>query len=226
MLFVCAQVSDTSKMLDTVLVSTAKNVYTNANPVQQIDKQVLQQLNSFSVGDAAKYFSGVLIKDYGGIGGLKTISVRSLGAQQTGVLYDGIAMTDAQSGQVDLSKLSITFLQRINLYDGGSFAVLMPARSYSYAAVLAVSTVANFPFNNKADWRVGLRQGSFGLWQPFAGFTIPLSKKTFINVNAEALKAKGNYPFFVDNGSYSSKSKRGNSDIKSVNAEANLNFCF
>lgn len=110
-LFVCGQVSDTSKVLDTVLVSTAKNVYTNTNPVQQIDKQVLQQLNSFSVGDAAKYFSGVLIKDYGGIGGLKTISVRSLGAQQTGVLYDGIAMADAQSGQVDLSKLSISTLR-------------------------------------------------------------------------------------------------------------------
>lgn len=222
----CGQVSDTSKVLDTVLVSTAKNVYTNTNPVQQIDKQVLQQLNSFSVGDAAKYFSGVLIKDYGGIGGLKTISVRSLGAQQTGILYDGIAMADAQSGQVDLSKLSITFLQRINLYDGGSFAVLMPARSYSYAAVLAASTVANFAFNNKADWRVGVRQGSFGLWQPFAGFTIPLSKKTFININAEAVKAKGNYPFFIDNGSYSSKSKRNNSDIKSINAEANLTSVF
>ena len=132
------QAIDSVKTLDTVTVSSEKNVYINIAPVQQLGRSTLQQLNSFSVGDAAKYFSGVLIKDYGGVGGLKTISVRSLGAQQTGVLYDGIAMADAQSGQVDLSKLSVTFLQSINLYDGGIFTALMPARSYSYAALLSV----------------------------------------------------------------------------------------
>jgi len=221
-----AQVAGTNNTLDTVTVSAQKNVFTNAAPVQQLDRQTLQQLNTSSVGDAAKYFSGVLIKDYGGIGGLKTISVRSLGAQQTGVLYDGIAIADAQSGQVDLSKLSVTFLQRINLYDGGSFTVLMPARSYSYAALLSVSTIASFPLQAKPGWIAGLRQGSFGLWQPYAAFTLPVSKRTFINVSAEATKAKGDYPFHIDNGPYSSTSKRSNSDIKSINAEANITSLF
>ncbi|HEX5155389.1 MAG TPA: TonB-dependent receptor [Parafilimonas sp.] len=220
------QVTDSLKTLDTVTVSGAKNVYINIAPVQQLDRSTLQQLNSFSVGDAAKYFSGVLIKDYGGVGGLKTISVRSLGAQQTGVLYDGIAMADAQSGQVDLSKLSVTFLQSINLYDGAFFTALMPARSYSYAALLSASTVANFPSLQKLDWRFGLRQGSFGLWQPYAGFTLPASKRTFINFTAEGTKAEGDYPFNINNGSYSEKSKRNNSDIKSLHAEINITTLF
>ena len=220
------QVIDSLKTLETVTVSGAKNLYINIAPVQQLDRSTLQQLNSFSVGDAAKYFSGVLIKDYGGVGGLKTISVRSLGAQQTGVLYDGIAMADVQSGQVDLSKLSVTFLQSINLYDGGFFTALMPARSYSYAALLSASTIANFPSLQKRNWRFGLRQGSFGLWQPYAGFTLPVSKRTFINIVAEGTKAEGDYPFYVENGSYSEKSKRNNSDIKSLNAEVNITTLF
>ena len=205
-----AQETNATQTLDSVVVTGEKNVYTNAAPVQQINRKTLQQLSSYSVGDAAKYFSGVLIKDYGGTGGLKTISVRSLGTQQTGILYDGIAVSDAQSGQVDLSKLSVTFLQSINLYDGGFFTNLMPARSYGYAALLAVSTVAYYPSQLKPDSRIGIRQGSFGLWQPFAGFTLPAGKRTFISINAEATKSKGNYPFYIENGNYSEASKRNN----------------
>ena len=46
---------------------------------------------------------GVTVKDYG-IGGLKTVSVRSLGANHTTVSYDGIALTDVQSGQIDIGR--------------------------------------------------------------------------------------------------------------------------
>ena len=48
---------------------------------QSLKGRELQALSSTSVADALKYFAGVQIKDYGGLGGLKTINVRSLGAQ-------------------------------------------------------------------------------------------------------------------------------------------------
>ena len=224
-----AQQNNDSTTLKNVTVEGFKNAnnYNTITPTQQLDKQVLQQLNSLSVGDASKYFSGVIIKDYGGIGGLKTISVRSLGAQQTGVLYDGIAVADAQSGQVDLSRLSITFLQRISLFDGGNFSALMPARSYSYAALLSVSTIAMFPSQLiKPQYKIGLQQGSFGLWQPYAAASFPITKNTYLTATADAIKAKGNYNFYVDNGAYSQKSKRDNSDIQSINSEVNITTVF
>ena len=62
----------------------------------------LQALSTTSVADALKYFSGVQIKDYGGLGGLKTINVRSMGAQHVGIYIDGIRITNAQNGTVDL----------------------------------------------------------------------------------------------------------------------------
>ncbi|MFD2146842.1 TonB-dependent receptor [Mucilaginibacter antarcticus] len=73
--------------------------------------------NALNVADAVRNFSGVIIKDYGGIGGLKTMSVRGLGANHTAVLYDGIQINDAENGQVDLGKLNVSNIQKISLYN-------------------------------------------------------------------------------------------------------------
>ena len=54
-------------------------------PSQTISGPTLQNLSTTSVADALKYFSGVQIKDFGGLGGLKTVNVRSLGSQHVGV---------------------------------------------------------------------------------------------------------------------------------------------
>ena len=56
----------------------------STTPLQILNADKLRQNGAMQVSDAAKLFSGVVIKDYGGIGGLKTISVRSLGAAHTG----------------------------------------------------------------------------------------------------------------------------------------------
>ena len=70
-------------------------------PLQILSAKNIEGLNVLQVSDAVKYFSGVTVKDYGGIGGLKTISVRSLGGNHTAVSYDGITLTDCQTGQID-----------------------------------------------------------------------------------------------------------------------------
>ena len=77
----------------------------------------LQALSTTSVADALKYFAGVQMKDYGGLGGLKTINVRSMGAQHVGVYVDGIRITNAQNGTVDLGKFSISSMESISLYN-------------------------------------------------------------------------------------------------------------
>ena len=114
-----AQRSDTLK---NVKVFAIKKTDLFAVPVQiqQLNKTQLQQINSISVADAARFFSGVVLKDYGGIGGLKTNSVRSLGANHTGVLYDGMMMGDAQGGQIDLGTISLDQLEQISLLSKGN----------------------------------------------------------------------------------------------------------
>ena len=219
------QHADTSVVLKNVIVNGQKKPsdFKAIIPVQSINKETLQQINAESIADAAKYFSGVLIKDYGGIGGLKTISVRSLGALNTGLIFDGIPVADAQSGQIDLSKFSSTFVQSLILAEANPQQILLPARVYSSAAILAVSTSSFNPTNfSQTKWQAGIKQGSFGLWQPFAGIYFPTKKNVVISANAELVKASGNYPYYINNGSFSQKANRNNSDITSFQSEINI----
>ncbi|OQP46250.1 hypothetical protein A4H97_31300 [Niastella yeongjuensis] len=220
-----AQQKDSVITLEKVTVGSQKKKqpFTAITPAQSLNRQTLQQINAPSVGDAARFFSGVLVKDYGGVGGLKTISVRSLGAQHTGINYDGIPVSDAQTGQIDLSKYSVTFVQSIDLQQANAQTVLQPARAYAAAAVLSINTLS---FSTEAlqrnRWQAGLRAGSFGLWQPSAGINLALPKQMALGINAEGVFSKGNYPYYVDNGSSSLNTKRKNTDVQSFQGEINM----
>ena len=50
------------------VVITARQ-YKDVIPAQKLTGEELKTLNSFSVAYAIRYFSGIQIKDYGGIGG-------------------------------------------------------------------------------------------------------------------------------------------------------------
>jgi vitamin B12 transporter len=217
-------VSDSNTVLEKITLTSSKkqNVFAKPVPVQLLNEQTLQQLDTHSIGDAAKYFSGVLIKDYGGIGGLKTISVRSLGGANTGVLYDGIPVADAQSGQIDLSKFSSTFVQSLELDLANPQQMPLPARAYSSAAVLSIASNTFDPVNfTQKKWQLDFNQGSFGLWQPSGGIYLPVTKSFVVSVNAEATWNKGDYPYNVPNGMFSQKLDRTNSDIRSFQGEIN-----
>jgi vitamin B12 transporter len=216
--------SDSSKLLRNVTVTAGKlkSPYAAVIPVQRLNREALQLINAESIGDAAKYFSGVLIKDYGGVGGLKTISVRSLGGLNTGLLYDGMMVADAQTGQIDLSKFSATFVQSLELDLSNPQEIPLPARVYSSASILSLTSntfnTANF---TQAKWVAGIDAGSFGLWQPYAGLYLPAGKNMVVSANAEATWAGGHYPYDIKNGSFSQKAERTNSDIHSLQGEIN-----
>ena len=104
-------------------------------PAQTLQGERLERLNALSVADAIRYFSGVQIKDYGGIGGLKTINVRSMGTQHVGVFYDGIQLGNAQNGQIDLGKYSLENMESVTLYNGQKGTAVQSAKDYAAGSV-------------------------------------------------------------------------------------------
>ena len=107
---------------------------------QSLNGRELQSLSSTSVADALKYFAGVQIKDYGGLGGLKTINVRSLGAQHVGIYIDGIRITNAQNGTVDLGKFSLSTMETVELYNANKLDNCQSASEYASGAAVEPST--------------------------------------------------------------------------------------
>jgi len=95
-----------SRILREVVVTGRQLQIARASLPEQIKTtKEIMALNAANVADVAQYFSGVTVKDYGGIGGMKTISLRGMGAQHTGICYDGLMLSDIQSGEVDLTIL-------------------------------------------------------------------------------------------------------------------------
>ncbi|MFT3683050.1 MAG: TonB-dependent receptor [Ferruginibacter sp.] len=210
-----AQVADTLPGIN-IRSQKTTDVTSTAVNVQQLDKTTIAALNSVSVADAAKYFSGVVIKDYGGIGGLKTISVRSLGANHTAVLLDGISVGDAQGGQIDLGRFSLENIESIQLAQNQPPNILLPARSFASASILSLST--SFINRDEKSLRLKIKTGSFGYINPSASFRTAIGKRFYHGLFAEYQYANGKYSF-KDYETGSSNPKRTNSDIKAYHAE-------
>ena len=77
-----------------------------SSPVQTLSHADMERLGIRDMGDALKRFAGVQVKDYGGVGGMKTVNIRGLGAGHTGVVYYGVKVGECQSGQKYQSRFS------------------------------------------------------------------------------------------------------------------------
>lgn len=112
-----------SRQLEEVVV-TARKPNDDIIPAQTLSGEELHRLNSNSVADALRYFSGVQVKDYGGVGGIKTVNIRSMGTNHTGVVYDGVELGNAQNGQIDLGQFSLDNIEALSLYNGQKSEIL------------------------------------------------------------------------------------------------------
>lgn len=215
------QLQDTLKEVE--VRSKSVSVNRSVTPVQVLSSSELEKLNSLSVADAVRHLSGVQLKDYGGIGGLKTINVRSLGATHTAVFYDGIPLDNARNGQIDLSKFSLDNIAAIELYNGQKFNSLQPARAYSAAASLYLEARKPDFTSGNTLLKASLKTGSFGLVNPSLFWQQKVSENIYSTVSAEFLHANGKYKFHYINGPLDSLVTRNNSDIISGRLEAGVN---
>ena len=136
-------------------------------PVQTLSGARLEGLSTQSVADAARYFSGVQIKDYGGVGGMKTIDVRSMGSNHLGVFYDGIEIGNAQNGTVDLGKFSMDNIEELALYNGQKSEIFQPAKDYGSAGTLYIKTRRpKFTPGKNYNLSITMKAGTFGLANP------------------------------------------------------------
>ncbi|TDQ12065.1 TonB-dependent receptor plug domain-containing protein [Pedobacter metabolipauper] len=200
---------------------------TSSTPLQILSGADLERLNSLSVADAVRFFSGVQLKDYGGIGGLKTINVRSLGTNHTAVFYDGVQLGNAQNGQVDLGKYSLDNIEEIELYNGQKSTILQSARGFSAASSLYLKAKQPvFEKGRNNNLRAGVKTGSFGLVNPSVLWQSKLSNSLSSTVSAAYTQATGKYKFRYTNGVYDTTAIRSNGDVERMRLELGLNGNF
>ncbi len=221
--------TDSTSHLDEVVV-TARSLESDAIPAQRLSGEELKRMNSNSIADALRYFSGVQVKDYGGVGGIKTVNIRSMGTNHTGVVYDGVELGNAQNGQIDLGQFSLDNIEAISLYNGQKSQILQPAKDFGSAGSIYIRTrTPHFEEGETYHFRATVRAGSFDLINPSALIELKLSERVNASVSAEWINSSGKYKFRyrrvnpAGELAYDTTAVRQNGDINATRLEANIN---
>ena len=165
------------------------------------------------VADVLRHLTGVQVKDYGGIGGLKTVNVRSLGSEHVGIFLDGIQIDNAQNMQVDLGRFSTDGLETVSLYSGQKSLRLQTAKEYASGAAVYLRTAAP----RRSGLRLRLRTGSFGTLNPSVRWDREMGTVK-LRVSAEYTGSNGRYKFPY----FDTTLVRENGDIRSLRLETQL----
>ena len=220
---------DSILQLETVAVVAKHKPYQAVIPSQTLSGKELQQLNAHSVADAIRYFAGVQLKDYGGVGGIKTLDIRSMGTNHMGVFYDGIQLGNAQNGQIDLGKYSLDNIESIQLYNGQKSEIFQSAKDFGSAGTVYITTrPPRFEEGKRYNLRVMMKTGSFGLANPSALWEYKLSQRVSLSANVEYTDATGRYKvryrkIFSDGTlAWDTTAVRQNGDVYALRAEAGL----
>jgi len=198
-------------------------------PAQSLSGKLLHTLNSNSVADALRYFSGVKLKDYGGMGGLKTIDVRHMGTHHVGVFYNGTTVGNAQNGIVDLGKFSLDDVEEISMYNGQKSDIFQSAKDFSSASSIYIRTKRpRFEDGKNTNLTFRYKTGTIEAYNPSIRLEQKLSDRVRFTFSTEFLKSPGKYKFQLKRVSqstgigYDTIGYRRGSEIRANRVETNL----
>ena len=216
--------NDSTQTIDEVVVKGFRipgNVLAST-PIQTLSHTDMERLGIHDMGDALKRFAGVQVKDYGGVGGMKTVNIRGLGAGHTGVTYDGVQVGDCQSGQVDLSRFTLDNVSLVSLQIGQEDNIYQSAKAYTSAGLINISTLQGVS-DRKPHLTTSLRTGSYGLFAPSLLYHQQFSRLG-IGAYTSYERADGVYWFTLKNGIKTIHERRNNSDIQTWRGELNMSY--
>ena len=235
--WITAIAQDSVRVIDNVTVRSKIRYHETITP-QTLKGEDLSKVNAHTVADALRFMSGVQLKDYGGIGGLKTVNLRSLGSQHVGIYYDGIELGNAQNGVIDLGQFSLDNIEEVSVYQGQRSAIMQTASDFANAGSIYIKTTSHLGKRSKRErgneatkshyLKTKIQSGSSNLLRLSALFESNLNKNLLLSANAECLSTNGKYEFRYrrrnHDGSiaYDTTATRQNGDVQALRVEVNL----
>ncbi len=161
--------------LQTVTVVADKGVVVSRKDIVSIQKgeEISGIINSIP---------GLLLSDYGSAAGLKTVSLRGLGAANTAIYVDGVRAGNVLNGQPDLG-----FIDHANFL---SMTVDYAQNSISFNTARPI-----FNPGRRANGGVRFFGGSFGTYNPSARAEYMISDKLSAAASLSWYGAKGDFPY-------------------------------
>ena len=208
-----------------VVSERVRKEVTSTAPLFNLTNERMKTMGITDISDALHRLPGINIRDYGGAGGMKTVSVRGFGTTHTGVIYDGIVLSDCQSGKIDLSRYSLDNVGSLSLIVGDNSDIFVPAKASASAASIIISTMS-VPGPQDSLWHLTgqMRFGSFGTYNPYVKIGKSITPKFSFSAIGEYTHARNDYPFTLKNGKLVTRERRNNSMMNSAHGEINTRW--
>lgn len=148
---------------------------------QRFTTEDIERLQPLDLGTMLQSIPSVSIKNYGDVGGLKTLSYRGMGAQHNVLMVNGFSVSNAQTGMADYSQVpveNVSYIEhdvfgRSNILptvgasmQGNVVSILTKGRqlNYSKQSVLASYGISSFGQHDIfALYKRKLKKGAFGI---------------------------------------------------------------
>lgn len=180
---------------------------------QTIDHTDILKNQPTDLGNAVQKMSGVNLKSYGGLGGMKTISVKGLGSHHTNVAIDEFNVFNSQTGQLNLANIQVDNIEQISISNQYQNNYLIPVSSIVSGSLLSVYTFENTFSDKKNQVRFSSKYGSFGEIDNYLSAKYNFKKIMFSGFG-KIRESKGDYPYELINGKQIYSGVRSNNSYK------------
>ena len=175
-------------------------------------KAELDKLGAVDMGAALKYVPSIQIKDYGGVGGIKTISYRSLGASHTAVLLDNNLQINQQTGVINLSSFETFAMNSLEFNTGQPSSKFALASAYLPVSSVLINSELMVP-DSSFSVKIYQNFSTINAFETGVLFQTPVTEKSFISAQGFAKYGTGQYNYSYNLSGSDQIYKRDNSDI-------------
>lgn len=142
-----------------VITATRNEALVTEVPVatEILESDDIARLNAKNAGEALRNIGGLLVKSYGALGSLQSVSLRGSTDQQVLILIDGQKLNNGQQNSVNLSTIPVEIIDRIEVIKGGNSAMY---GSDAVGGVINIITRSGVR-ENQLNFTLGGMYGSF-----------------------------------------------------------------
>jgi len=166
--------------------------------------------------------AGIQIRQTGGLGSFSTVSLRGSSSDQVLVFLDGVLLNDASGGGVDLSNISLSEIDSVEIYRG-----ISPI-NFGNAAIGGVVNIKTVDVRSELNANIVIGYGSFRT-KKISGFINHKPGKLDFLVSADYLSSDNDFRFLNNSGTPLNPNddryeKRNNAKFDQVNALGRVGY--
>ncbi len=204
---------DTIQVVEEVVANQSVFHYSENSSINAKD---IEELSPVDIGDVLMKISGVNLKSYGSLGGLKTVSMRGLGSNHSTIVKDGFTVSNTQTGQVNLGQIEVDNVVGVVSSIGNRYNTVLPISAQVSGSNFLIKTFENTFSSDTLQIRCSVKYGSFN--QQFAYLGVKYQpNKWFFSATGAFRKSVGDYNYSYQNGLLQINDKRLNNDYQDYN---------